>query len=92
MALFTPSQILGKVIIAADGADVGRVKEVHGELFKVDAPMARDYWLSTTAIDSVGEVVRLHLAEGAIPPYKVEVPDFDDEPADDEAGRDIAAE
>lgn len=35
----------GLEVVTRDGAVVGKVKEVAGSYFKVDAPMRRDFWL-----------------------------------------------
>ena len=40
----------GCPVITSDGEELGKVKEVRGDLFKVNASMAPDYWL---ACDSV---------------------------------------
>ena len=36
----------GTTVYASDGRELGTVKEVRGTYFKIDAPLARDYWLS----------------------------------------------
>ena len=41
---------LGAPVFTPDGDRVGTVKEVQGRCFKIDAPMAPDYWLSTDCI------------------------------------------
>ncbi len=45
---------LGSAVITADGQDLGLVKEVSGEFFKVDAPLAPDFWLNRAIILRVG--------------------------------------
>jgi hypothetical protein len=42
--------MLGAPVRTSDGKELGKVKEVVGGCFKVDAPMQPDYWL---AIDTV---------------------------------------
>jgi len=39
-------------IYTSDGDQVGTVKELRGDLFKVDAPMQPDYWLACDSIAS----------------------------------------
>lgn len=41
----------GAEVMTADGAKLGKVKEVSDDSFKVDAPMQPDYWLDFTTID-----------------------------------------
>jgi len=50
-----------------DGDDLGRVKEISGDCFKIDAPMQPDYWLGIDTIDSTtaGEV-RLRFNKGSL--------------------------
>ena len=36
---------IGCPVFTADGDEIGRVKEIRGRYFKVDAPMRPDYWL-----------------------------------------------
>lgn len=67
--------MVGSQVIAQDGQDIGEVKEVLGEHFKVDAPMALDYWLSKEVISSVqGEVVYLDYAGDQLDAFKLEGP------------------
>lgn len=44
----------GQPVYDADGNELGTVKEVQGSYFKVDAPMAKDYWLRTDALSATG--------------------------------------
>jgi len=44
----------GSPVYSQDGDQLGTVKEVRGQYFKVDAPMQRDYWLRTDAVQSDG--------------------------------------
>ena len=41
---------IGAPVRTADGKELGKVKEVVGGCFKVDAPMQPDYWLATDTI------------------------------------------
>ena len=40
----------GTTVFASDGKDLGTVKEVRGDYFKIDAPIAKDYRLSCDAV------------------------------------------
>lgn len=44
----------GQPVYTRDGKDLGRVKELASDAFKVDAPMRRDYWLSVGSILGIG--------------------------------------
>ena len=48
----------GLDVFTRDGTRLGEVKELRGEYFKVDAPMAPDYWLSLDCIRGGGAAVR----------------------------------
>jgi hypothetical protein len=41
---------LGVPVRTSDGKELGKVKEVVGDCFKVDAPMQPDYWLANDAV------------------------------------------
>jgi hypothetical protein len=41
---------IGAAVITLDGDELGTVKEIRGDLFKVDAPMQPDYWLECECI------------------------------------------
>ena len=41
---------IGAPVFTQDGEEVGSVKEVRGRYFKVDVPMAPDYWLPLDAV------------------------------------------
>lgn len=44
------SVAVGNPVHTSDGKDLGKVKEIVGGCFKVDAPMQPDYWLATDAV------------------------------------------
>jgi rRNA processing protein Gar1 len=46
---------IGALVYSADGDELGKVKEVAGSAFKVDAAMEPDYWLSSEYISSATE-------------------------------------
>jgi hypothetical protein len=41
---------IGAPVRTSDGKELGKVKEVLGECFKVDAPMQPDYWLGMDTV------------------------------------------
>ena len=49
---------IGAHVLTSDGKELGNVKEVMGDCFKVDVALQPDYWLSTDTIatSSIGEV------------------------------------
>jgi hypothetical protein len=47
---------VGTVVLTSDGSELGKVKEVMGDCFKVDAPMAPDYWLGIDTIEGGGNM------------------------------------
>jgi hypothetical protein len=60
-----------------DGNQIGEIKEIRGDYFKVDASMKPDYWLSTECIrgGSVsGDRVMLGIEKDAVGDYKVDNP------------------
>jgi hypothetical protein len=67
---------IGTRVVTIDGDELGKVKEVSGECFKVDAPMQPDYWLGLDMIDSTmsGEV-RLRFTKGGLGEAKQDGPD-----------------
>ena len=71
---------VGQPIATSDGSDVGRVKEVQGGFFKVDAPMARDYWLSSAYVGSVdGPMVTLNLRSDEVSAHELDEPGFEEQ-------------
>ncbi len=40
----------GVAVYTRDGDRLGEVKELRGDYFKVDAPMAPDYWLNSECV------------------------------------------
>ena len=78
-----PIPTKGAEVLTSDGQGLGRVAEIRGEYFKVDAPMSPDYWLPLAqARPTTGGVVSLTFASSALDDYKTsETPE---EPALDE--------
>ncbi len=51
---------VGARVISRDDIDLGTVKEIEADCFKIDAPMAADFWLGASMIERIeGGVVRL---------------------------------
>ena len=48
--MMSNSVAVGAPVRTSDGKELGKVKEVIGECFKVDAPMQPDYWLATDCV------------------------------------------
>jgi hypothetical protein len=62
---------VGQVVLAADGAELGGVREVVGAFMRIDAPMKRDYWLNLSTIESIeGNFVVLSITSDAIDDHK----------------------
>jgi len=47
-------QMIGQTVYGANGEELGTVKEVRGEYFKVDASMQPDYWLRADSCQTSG--------------------------------------
>ncbi|MGD9893970.1 MAG: PRC-barrel domain-containing protein [Dehalococcoidia bacterium] len=57
----------GTEVYTADGDRLGKVKEVMGDCFKVDASMRPDYWLARDCItSSSGNDVRLGFSKSQL--------------------------
>ena len=66
----------GAAVYAADGDQLGTVKEVRGQYFKVDAPMRPDYWLPFTVVHgAVGGELQLGFDKDRLGEYTVAAPD-----------------
>jgi rRNA processing protein Gar1 len=67
---------IGARVITTDGDELGKVKEVVGSCFKVDASMQPDYWLGTdTIVSSSGMEVQLGIAKDRVGDVKVDGPE-----------------
>lgn len=65
----------GLPVYTADGDQIGEVKEVRGESFKIDAPMRPDYWLRRDCVLSFSiERVTLSCGKDKLDDYKVAAP------------------
>jgi hypothetical protein len=72
-----PSRIppVGAPVFTRDGAALGEVSEVSGANFKVDAPKARDYWLSAEfVLQASAACVELDFDVETLDDYKLEHP------------------
>lgn len=66
----------GSHVYTRDGDHLGTVKETRPGYFKIDAPMAPDYWLRTDCIASAGgDRLTLAIDKGDVGDYKVDDPD-----------------
>jgi len=64
---------VGARVITADRQDLGKVKEISGDCFKVDAPLQQDYWLGSNCIaSSPGNEVRLSFIKDTLGSMKYE--------------------
>ena len=72
----------GLHVVTRDGQELGTLKEIAGSFFKVDAPMQRDYWLSSAEIASrQAEEVVLGFEQAKLDEHKLAQPGM--EPEDD---------
>ena len=75
--------IVGTPIHSADAEEIGTVKEVSGAYFKIDAPMAPDFWLPVSLVRSAHHAaVVLQINKDAIGGYEVAEEDLDAAPDD----------
>ena len=66
---------IGDSVWAADGDQFAYVKEVRGDYFKLDVPMAQDYWLSCTHISGIADgKVRLRFVRSELDDHRLEAP------------------
>lgn len=56
---------VGTAVVTADGRDIGSVKAVQGNYFKVNAPLQPDYWLSVDYIQRVEAGLVALIVDGA---------------------------
>ena len=68
--------VVGAPVVTADGDRIGKVKEVSGDCFKIDAPMQPDYWLGSDTIANVsGGEITLSLRKEDVGEVKVDRPE-----------------
>jgi hypothetical protein len=62
----------GDHVVTADGKELGLVKEIKAERFKVDVRWAPDYWLGTDVVESAEQgIVQLFLTKDGVGPAKL---------------------
>lgn len=94
--------LVGSPIYDQSGDQLGKVKEVRGRYFKVDARMQPDYWLTTACVGSAsGGRVTLTVDKDRLDEYKTAGPEetaaetraveYDDSEAAGRASRDAGA-
>jgi hypothetical protein len=68
--------VVGTKVVTMDGDELGKVKEISGDCFKVDARLQPDYWLGVDTIETTlpGEV-RLRFTKGGLGDAKQEGPE-----------------
>jgi hypothetical protein len=54
--------IQGATVMTSDHETLGKVKEIKGDCFKVDAPLAPDYWLGSDTITTTSRTTRTRSA------------------------------
>ena len=42
--------IIGAKVVTADGKPLGKLMEIDGDCYKVDAPLQPDYWLNSKVV------------------------------------------
>lgn len=71
----TPHPIAGAPVFTRDGSALGSVAEVSGDYFKVNAPHARDFWLSREfLLRASGASAELDFDAEVLGDYKLEGP------------------
>jgi len=62
----------GDRVITSDGKELGLIKELKPDRFKVDVRWALDYWLGTEIVDSAEQgIVQLFITKEGIGPAKL---------------------
>jgi hypothetical protein len=65
----------GAVVMSGDGKQLGTVKEVAGDRFKVDRRLFPDYWLATEYVDhTLDGIVQMVLPKQGIGAARVAAP------------------
>jgi hypothetical protein len=66
---------VGAVVVSADGKQLGVVKAILNDRFKLERKLLSDYWLATEYVDHAGEgLVQMILTKEGIGAAKVEAP------------------
>ena len=62
----------GDRVITSDGQELGLIKELKPDCFKVDVRWAPDYWLGTEIVDTVEQgIVQLLITKEVVGPAKL---------------------
>ena len=70
-------------VYTSDGEQFGYVKELQGGYFKVDVPMAKDFWLSKVYIeDCTMDKVRLKLGKDEVEEHRLSAPGAENQNSD----------
>lgn len=62
MTMPSTAPLVGAEVFTSDGDKLGTVKALRGELFKVDASMHPDYWLSSSSVVGTPTLERVTMA------------------------------
>jgi hypothetical protein len=63
-------------VLSRDDIELGSVKEVTGECFKIDAPMALDYWLAGSTVTRMDDgIVHLGVSKLDVDDFKQDKPE-----------------
>lgn len=80
---------MGQLVSTRDGHELGVVKELRDDAFKVDVAMKRDYWLSVGSILSMtGDGIVMDFDEETLDAYELDEPEgqLSESPIIDAAG------
>lgn len=68
--------MLGSPVFTHDGGELGNVKEIRGRFFKINAPGAADYWLTTGCVAAAAaDQVIVGVDKDALGDFKTALPD-----------------
>jgi hypothetical protein len=71
--------VIDTPVATIDGEQFGYVKDLHGSYFKIDVPMARDFWLAQEYIaSSTLDVVTLSLRKDELDEHRLAEPGLED--------------
>lgn len=68
---------VGQMIVTADGEKVGKVRDISGTYFHVDAPLKPDFWLPFDAVRDPGEnddAISLVFTKDQLDDFKLDEP------------------
>ncbi len=77
----------GMLLYTTDGKELGRIREIRDGFIRIDATMARDYWLHASVVTDLEEGVgRVSFPERDLDRYRLKepVPSTTGSPAEDE--------